>query len=47
MNIQNLTSYMIRYINKHDNLHLYPELLEGLVNSSKPPEEELLKIYEI
>uniref|UniRef100_UPI003076EDBD DUF4062 domain-containing protein n=1 Tax=Porcipelethomonas sp. TaxID=2981675 RepID=UPI003076EDBD len=47
MNIQNLTSYMIRYINKHDNLHLYPELLEGLVNSSRPPEEELLKIYEI
>lgn len=46
VNIKNLTSYMIRYIAKHDNLHLYPELLEGLVNSSRPTEEDLLKIYE-
>ena len=45
--MQNLTSYMIRYINKHDNIHLYREPLEGLVYSSRPPEEELLKIYEI
>ena len=46
MNIQNLTSYMIQFINNHDETLPYPELLAGLIPSERPTEEALLKIYE-
>lgn len=46
INIQNLTSYMIQFINNHDETLPYPELLTGLVPSERPTEEALLRIYE-
>ena len=45
-NIQNLTSYMIQYINTHDDTLVYPAILNGLVDSERPSEEEILKVFE-
>lgn len=45
VNIQKLTEYLIQYINRHDDTLAYPELLEGLVDSSRPPEEAISKIF--
>ncbi|MEE0770705.1 MAG: DUF4062 domain-containing protein [Acutalibacteraceae bacterium] len=46
VNIQRLTSYMLQYIDKNDDSLSYPELLEGFLPSSRPTEEEMLKIFE-
>jgi len=46
VNIQNLTSYLIQYINKHDDALIYPKLLNGLILPIRPTEDALLKIFE-
>lgn len=46
MNIQNLTSYMIQYIASHDDEIPFPKLMDGLVYSGRPSEDELLRIFE-
>lgn len=45
MNIQNLTSYMMQYINTHDRNIVYPEILNGLIETCRPSEEAILQIF--
>ena len=47
MNIQNLSRYMIQYINCHDDKLRLPQLMEGLVYTGRPSEDELLQIFEV
>ena len=46
MNIQNLTSFMMQYINTHDKNIVYPEILNGLIEPCRPSEEAILQIFE-
>ena len=45
MNIQNLTSFMMQYINTHDKNIVYPEILNGLIETCRPSEEAILQIF--
>jgi hypothetical protein len=44
-NIELLTQYMIVYLDKHDDKLDYPVLLNGFVNSDRPTEEEISRLY--
>jgi len=46
INIQNLTGYLIQYIDTHDENIKYPCILNGLIESERPSEEEILRIYQ-
>lgn len=46
MNIQNLSSYIMQYIACHDDELPLPHLMEGLVYTGRPSEDELLQIFE-
>ena len=45
VNIQNLVSFMLQHINTHNEHLEYPKMLNGLIDSNKPTEEMLEKIF--
>ncbi len=46
INIQNISSYLIQYIHQHNKSLKIPAILNGLINSERPDEQDILNIFE-